>query len=433
MLTKSIRSGVEMDKHIIFEDGHIRAIFLKGSSTELIISFGDLITRAKGLSINAEKSLEKFQYNVIGIMPKEKSWFPESSIHNMLAAIQDYLAPFKIRIGYGGSMGGYAAIKYSNLLDLQRVVALVPQFSIDPNDVTDLRYNMFYHSDLNQNMKITSADVSADREYIVVYDPYYDEDRVHYEKIKALLPQINTLHLPHTGHDAVAILASSDLLNAFLTHEFNSNYFYKKIRQVKKNSKFYYRKVIENLLPGHRRSLGQILKNNDFQLDSNFFDAKLKQSLIHSLFSNKQVDQHDLKKLGMQVNVPQENRSLLLDDFGHGLVFNVITQKLESYAANAIALNHKFLIPIYAKSSGLVQIYLNDERYIVAMNDRHVMKLFKEAEALSLGMHPLVIKKYSDYLMISYKNLNLSSDEFGGNSFVEDLPESAKFINDIEL
>ena len=114
-----------MDKHIIFEDGHIRAIFMKGSSQELIFSFGDLITRAKGTSINAEKSLEKFHFNVIGVMPKEKSWFPEASMRAMLAAIQDLIAPFKIRVGYGGSMGGYAAIKYSNLLDLNRIVALV--------------------------------------------------------------------------------------------------------------------------------------------------------------------------------------------------------------------------------------------------------------------------------------------------------------------
>ena len=421
-----------MDKHIIFEDGHIRAIFMKGSSKELVISFGDLITRAKGLTINAEKSLEKFHYNVIGIMPKEKSWFPESSMLNMMDAIQDYLAPFQTRIGYGGSMGGYAAIKYSNLLDLKRIIALVPQFSINPLDVQDLRYNMFYHADVNQDMKIKDTDISKEREYIVVYDPYYSEDSAHYIKIKELIPEVKTLHLPHTGHDAVAILASSHLLNDFLTHEFNETYFYQKIRQVKKNSKFYYRKVIENLLPTHRWSLGQILKNNDFQVDSNFFDNKLKQNLIRSLFSNKQVDQHDLKKLGLQINVPQETRSLLLDDFGHGLVFNVISQKIESYASNAIALNHKFLIPIYAKYSGLVQIYLNDERYIVAMNDRHIMKLFKEHEDLGLGMHPLVIKKYSDYFAISYKNLNLNSDEFGGNDFVEDMPDTAKFSNEIE-
>ena len=271
-----------MDKQIIFEDGHIRAIFLKGSSKELVFSFGDLITRAKGLSINAEKSLEKFQYNVIGVMPKEKSWFPESSIRNMLEAIADFIAPFETHLGYGGSMGGYAAIKYSNLLNLKRVIALVPQFSIDPEDVTDLRYNMFFHADVNQNMKVQAKDVSAEREYIVVYDPYYDEDRAHYVKLQEVLPQVHTLHLPFTGHDAIAILASSELLNDFLTQEFDETYFYKKIRQVKKNSKFYYRKVIEKSLKEHRASLGKILKNNDLQLDSNFFDAKQKQRLIRS-------------------------------------------------------------------------------------------------------------------------------------------------------
>ena len=68
-----------MDKQIVFEDEHIRVIFLTGSSDTLVISFGDLISRAKGMSINAEKSLFKYQYNVIGIMPKQKSWFPKAA------------------------------------------------------------------------------------------------------------------------------------------------------------------------------------------------------------------------------------------------------------------------------------------------------------------------------------------------------------------
>ncbi len=50
-----------MDKQIVFEDEHIRAIFMSGSSSELIFSFGDLITRAKGLNINAVKSIGEFR------------------------------------------------------------------------------------------------------------------------------------------------------------------------------------------------------------------------------------------------------------------------------------------------------------------------------------------------------------------------------------
>ena len=417
-----------MNKHIIFEDEQIRVIFLQGSSDELIFSFGDLITRAKGLSINAEKSLHKYDFNVIGIMPKQKSWFPEPSLHAMFAAIESVIAPFKTRIGYGGSMGGYAAIKYANLLDLKRVVALVPQYSINPDEVTDSRYNMFFNAELNANMQIQPHDVALEREYIVIYDPYCAEDRAHYVKLQQVLPKIQTLTLPFTGHDAIAVLASSALLHDLLVREFDAPYFYQKIRQVKKRSKFYYRKVIESALPRHRQALVNIFKNNDLQLDQQFFDAKLKQNLLRELLSSQQVREQDLLKLGIQLNLPaQQNRSLLMDYFGHALVFNLISQKIESYSGSAIALNHKFLIPIFAKDSGLLQIHLNDEPYVVAMNDRYMMKLFKLQQPLSAGMHPIVIKKYEQFYLLSYKQFNLSNHENGGHDFIEDSSETAQF------
>ena len=417
-----------MNKHIIFEDEQIRVIFLQGSSDELIFSFGDLITRAKGLSINAEKSLHKYDFNVIGIMPKQKSWFPEPSLHAMFAAIESVIAPFKTRIGYGGSMGGYAAIKYANLLDLKRVVALVPQYSINPDEVTDSRYNMFFNAELNANMQIQPHDVALEREYIVIYDPYCAEDRAHYVKLQQVLPKIQTLTLPFTGHDAIAVLASSALLHDLLVRQFDAPYFYQKIRQVKKRSKFYYRKVIESALPRHRQALVNIFKNNDLQLDQQFFDAKLKQNLLRELLSSQQVREQDLLKLGIQLNLPaQQNRSLLMDYFGHALVFNLISQKIESYSGSAIALNHKFLIPIFAKDSGLLQIHLNDEPYVVAMNDRYMMKLFKPQQPLSTGMHPIVIKKYEQFYLLSYKQFNLSNHENGGHDFIEDSSETAQF------
>lgn len=422
-----------MDKQIVFEDEHIRAIFMPGLSSELIFSFGDLITRAKGLSINAEKSLAKFEFNVLGIMPKHKSWFPKSSMGNMLQAIAELIAPFQQRIAYGGSMGGYAAIKYSNLLNVQRVVAMVPQYSIDPEDVEDARYNMFYQPELNEGMRIEAEDVSPEREYILVYDPYCTEDRVHYLKLEAVLPQHHVLHLPFTGHDAIAVLASSELLYDFLLHEYDESYFYQKMRRVKKNSKFYYRKVIENILPRHRFALGRILKNNDLLLDTQFFDAAQKQVILRELLSNKQVDQQDLLKLGIHVNLPQEKRQLLLDAYGHALVFNVISNKIESYTGDAIALNHKFLIPIYAKGNGLLTINLNDERYLVVMNDRHIMKLVKEQDELNVGMHPIIMKRYADFYMFSYKHLNLHTDEYGASGFVDASDKNTQFVTRSEM
>lgn len=417
------------NKQIIFEDEQIRVIFLKGNSNELIFSFGDLITRAKGLTINAEKSLSKYDYNVIGIMPKEKSWFPLQSMQNMMEHVQPIIDQFETIIGYGGSMGGYAAIKYAKHLAMTRVISLVPQYTIDPQLVEDRRYSEFYDVNLHRDMQISEQDVAKNADYIVVYDPYYENDREHYLKIKAVVPHLTTLNLPFTGHEALSVLASSSLLNDFIRHPIDQHYFYQQMRQIKKNSKFYYRTVIANLMSNHSKALGRILKNNDLQLDAQYLDANLKQMITRVMLSRRQVTEQDLQKLGIKVNTPQESRPRLQDHHGNFLVFNMISNKVEGYPQDAITLNHKYLIPLLVKSSCLVKVELNNERYLVVMNDRRVTKLFKEDDALTSDMSPLVLKKYTDHYVISYKALNLNSDDHGVCHFIEPpVSDTEKFI-----
>lgn len=421
--------GIAMDKQIVFEDEHIRAIYLKGSADTLVLSFGDLITRAKGTSINAEKSLSKYEYPVIGIMPKLKSWFPQSSMLGLLAAIKPILENYKKVVAYGGSMGGYAAIKYAKPFQVSRVVAMVPQYSIHPEEVADRRYTDFYDHTVNANMRIQAEDIVEDCEYIVVYDPYFDLDREHYLKIKALIPHLHTLHLPYTGHDAIAVLANSALLHDFIEHPFDRIYFYKQIRSVKKNSKFYYRSVIAHLLGNHNEALGKILKNSDLQLDSAFFDASLKQTITRILLTNKRVDEQDLQKLGIQVNLAFEDKSQLEDSFGKVLVFNVITQKLESYEQKVIDVNGKYILPLHVENSGLATVVVKKQTYLICMNDRRVTKLFKQDEALSSDMHPILIKKGAGFYSLSYKNLYLHCDASGNCIFdSETVGDAERFV-----
>ncbi|KJH57519.1 hypothetical protein [Acinetobacter calcoaceticus] len=411
-----------MDKQIIFEDEHIRAIFLPGDSNTLVLSFGDLITRASGLSINAEKSLIKYQYNVIGIMPKQKSWFPQASMIELAKTISPVLQGFKNIVGYGGSMGGYAAIKYSNLLNMNRVIAFVPQYSIDPDHVEDRRYAEFFDAVANKDMQIQLQDVDAAREYVIVYDPYFSIDREHYLKIKELLPSLHTIHLPFTGHEALSVLASSSLLHDFIEHEFDEIYFYQQVRKVKKQSKFYFRNVLAHVLSHHDDMLLKILRQNDFQLDERYFDNPLKQAITRSLMKAKQATELDFQKLGIKVQQTQQEVSYkegLQNSFNSILVFNLINSKFESYALDVLLANKSYLIPIVAEYTGVVHIELNNETYLLGMNDRKVIKLFKSKESLTSDMSPFVIKKYSDFFAISYKQLNLSCDEHGMCEFIE--------------
>ncbi|MDQ8952683.1 hypothetical protein RFH42_06835 [Acinetobacter rudis] len=417
-----------MEKQIIFEDDHIRAIHLPGTSATLVISFGDLITRAKGLSINAEKSLQKYDYAVVGIMPKQKSWFPASSMQALMESIRPILAQYQRVVSYGGSMGGYAAIKYSKDLGVQRVIAMVPQYSINPDEVNDRRYTDFFDSELHQSMHIAEQDVSALCEYIVIYDPYYAEDSENFNKIQDVIPQLHCLKLPYTGHDVIAVLANSALLHDFIERDYDETYFYQQMRAVKKNSKFYYRSVIARLLGTHNAALGKILKSQDLQLDGQFFDNQLKQQITRILLTNKRVDEQDLLKLGIQVNLPFEQANQLVDYMGNTLVFNMITQKIEAYPREVVDINGKYIIALYVKDHGLAQVEINKEHYLICMNDRRVTKLFKRSEALSLDMHPIVVKKCEDFYLLCYKNLYLNSDADGNCNFnSESVQEMEKF------
>ena len=63
------------------------------------------------------------------------------------------------------------------------------------------------------------------------------------------------------------------------------------------------------------------------------------------------------------------------------------------------------------------------------MNDRRVTKLFKKDDALSLDMHPIVIKQCADFYVLSYKNLYMACDVQGICSFESDtLQETSQFV-----
>ena len=424
-----------MDKQIVFEDEHIRVIFLTGSSDTLVISFGDLISRAKGMSINAEKSLFKYQYNVIGIMPKQKSWFPKSSMLEMQRQIQPILEQFEQIVGYGGSMGGYAAIKYSNLLNMHKIVAFVPQYSIDPDVVHDRRYAEFFDATLHQDMQIQADEVDSSREYIIVYDPYYAEDKEHFLKIQPLLPKMHVIHLPFTGHEALSVLASSQLLNDFVEQPFEITYFYKRVREVKKQSKFYYRHVLDALLSRHHQALLRILQNNNFELDERYFDAVLKQKLVQQLFNLQQGTEQNLRKLGIHPHFMQQMDSsvpTILTIQNTWLVFNLVSLKLEAYNAEAIQANQQYLLPLKASANAVVELELNAESYVLTMNDRGIHKLVKVGEALALDQSLLIFKRYPEFYQLSYKNLTLSCDAQGLGQFVENHVDEQTHLHLVE-
>lgn len=151
----------------------------------------------------------------------------------------------------------------------------------------------------------------------------------------------------------------------------------------------------------------KILHQNDFQLDERYFDNPLKQAITRSLIKTNQATELDFQKLGIKVQRIQEGvnyKEGLQTSFGLILVFNLINSKFESYTVDTLLVNKSYLVPIVAEQTGVVHIELNNEIYLLAMNDRKIIKLFKSEEPLTSDMSPFVIKNIRILLRLAISN-----------------------------
>lgn len=195
---------------IIFEDNHFLVVHAPGvASNYAVATFGTRDERPNGVRFWGDVLARKHGIECFGFVPKSANWFPYDSMRKSLPAIQQYRS--RPIIGYGHSMGGYAAIKYSGLLKMIGSVASGPQFSIDPSDAPwETRYSMHYRADLHADMQIKSDEMSG--RSIVAYDPYLPEDRKHADYLSTLSPTVERLPLPHMLHRTVAALKPGSVL-----------------------------------------------------------------------------------------------------------------------------------------------------------------------------------------------------------------------------
>jgi esterase/lipase len=118
---------------------------------------------------------------------------------SLRTALERLSQPFERVMLYGASMGGYGALLLSGVVEADRVVAVAPQFSVDPPQPpfkTRWRHLMqnvdFGHDGLD-------AHASASAAKYIVYDPGYRDDAAQ----AAILSQQTNAHLvrrPCAGH-----------------------------------------------------------------------------------------------------------------------------------------------------------------------------------------------------------------------------------------
>lgn len=124
------------DFEILKENSKYRALLLKtyNQSDVYVITFDYLNAnrKCKFHDVTIPSYINKKGLNHIVIQTNSNCWYQDESIYEICEAVKK-IKYGGIYIAYGSSMGGYAAVDLSRLIDADFVVAFSPQASVDPS------------------------------------------------------------------------------------------------------------------------------------------------------------------------------------------------------------------------------------------------------------------------------------------------------------
>lgn len=264
-LANDIRHAETITKKcIVFEDDDIRVIFKPGSSSYLLITFGDLKNLAEEALFYAEKPATKLNISCLGVMAKTPNWFPAKSMAYAKVKLKTLLSKFSEFITYGGSMGGYAAIKYSSLFNSSTTLAFCPQWSIDPTECGDSRsgYEKYFIPCMS-NMGIKPENISG--QLFILYDPAHRIDTFHAEKILDQSPTASMIPVHYSNHHVTTILAETSQLGEFI--DLARNRHFKKLKKVvckqRKHSPIRTKIIYTRALSKHPKIVANLLEYSE--------------------------------------------------------------------------------------------------------------------------------------------------------------------------
>ena len=161
-------------------------------------------------------------YDVIVFKISNDDWF-QSIPPELFTSISGVIAIHKYekKVAYGSSMGGYAAIAFSKILDCNTVIVFSPQHSIDQS--FDRRWEA-YAKKINFIYTIACDTVNQNCKFFIFYDDK-GPDELQVSKILDVIPSANTclIRLPYAGHPTTHYLAQVGILKELAIKVANEN------------------------------------------------------------------------------------------------------------------------------------------------------------------------------------------------------------------
>lgn len=246
---------------LLASNAKCEALFHKGSSDYLVVTFNDMTMLRNGANFWGESLAKSADLNCIGVMTAASNWFPADAVGELIPAVRRVVEEFRSCkpegkiVLFGHSMGGYAAARFGALLEADVAIAFCPQYSIDPltTGEHDVRYRDFFHREEHRNHDITTDHLA--RRTLVIYDPGHAQDRWNVERIAALSGTVKTIPVFHTGHETIRVATSSALMTSVFRHAIDDDVLgiAKLLREAKKKSDLFLARLGEMAL--HKRHM----------------------------------------------------------------------------------------------------------------------------------------------------------------------------------
>lgn len=184
-----------------------------GTSDKVIVTFDGFSDgqdqERKGFG---EGFFEKHGITAYHFIHKHNLWYGFPEMEQALDLVKhDIPAGWSI-ITYGASMGGYAAVRSSGLLQAAKVIAFSPQYSVDPASVP---WERRWSRAIQQCTHVMDhMPINPDAEIYLFYDPKTDDAR-HAELIgqQGICQHIP---MPYSGHFSITMLHQIGMLEKTL-------------------------------------------------------------------------------------------------------------------------------------------------------------------------------------------------------------------------
>ncbi|MGU3496423.1 tetratricopeptide repeat protein [Xanthobacteraceae bacterium A53D] len=154
-----------------------------------------------------EDFLAKHGFEAFHVLPAGNDWYQYPEMPEALARIRARVGPGRPLITYGSSMGGYAAFRFSGLLQAGRVICVSPQYSIDPALIPWERRWRIYSARIRPLWDTLEPNRKA--EAFVFHDPRIDGR--HARAIGRAMPVL-PVRLPFSDHPCFPMLQELKLL-----------------------------------------------------------------------------------------------------------------------------------------------------------------------------------------------------------------------------